>query len=84
MYKGLLRTLTYMYQFVTLGRERMTHAEMQGIAEAADTMAVKAPEILDPEDGGSLEQNKRDLEQALLVDQHIEEMVDWLIRLEIV
>ena len=84
MYKGLLRTLTYMYQFVTLGRERMSKDEMQGIANAADTIATRAPEILEPEDGGSLQQNKIDLEQAAMVDQHIIEMVQWLINLEIV
>ena len=83
MYKGLLRTLTYMYQFITLGRGRLTIPEIEGMAAAASTMTGRAPEVLDPEDGGSLQENKLTLEQAQIVDQHIEEMVVWITHQEI-
>ena len=84
MYKGLLRTLTYMYQFITLGRGTLTIPEMEGMAATAGTLTGRAPEVLDPEDGGSLQENKLTLEQAQIVDQHIEEMVVWITHQEII
>ena len=84
MYRGLLKTLTYMYQFITLGRGRLTVTELEGMAAAAGTMTGRAPEVLDPEDGDDLRENKITLEQAHIVEQHIEEMVVWITHQEIV
>lgn len=84
MYKGLLRTLTYMYQFITLGRERLGRDDVESMANAASAMVGRAPEVLEPEADDDLAANKLTLEQAELVDRHIEEMVAWINHLEIV
>ena len=84
MYRGLLKTLTYIYQFVTLGRDRLSAAELNDMAAAANTMAGKAPGILDAEDGTDAKTNKLDRAQAEIVEGHIEEMVAWITRLEII
>lgn len=84
MYRGLLKTLTYIYQFVTLGRDQLSAAELNDMAAAANTMAGKAPGILDAEDGTDAKTNKLDLAQAEIVEGHIEEMVAWITHLEII
>jgi hypothetical protein len=84
MYKGLLRTLTYMYQFITLGRGTLSQEELASGANWASTMVRTAPQVLEPETGDKPEEIKLDLAQAEIVEQHIEEMVVWMTHLEIV
>ena len=84
MHKGLLRTLTYMYQFITLGRGTLTGAQLTDMAAAASTMAGTAPQILEPGEGENAEACRLDLAQAEIVEGHIEEMVSWITHLEIV
>lgn len=84
MHKGLLSTLSYMYRYLCLARGKMDRAELASIAGSAGAMAGHAAEVLEPQEGDDLRENRLDIEQAQLVDQHIEEMVEWLIKLEIV
>ena len=85
MSKGLLSTLTYMYRFVSLGRGLLTREEMQTLRGSADTMTGKARDMINRMDEGEISQEAAiDLNQAALVDQHIDEMVDWMLRQEVV
>lgn len=84
MYKGLLRTLTYMYRFITLGRGALSAEELSQGAAWAGTMVKTAPEVIEPDSGDAPEEIKMDLAQAEIVEQHIEEMVVWITHTEIV
>ena len=84
MHKGLLSTLSYMYRYLCVGRGKLDKVELNSIAGSAGAMAAHAAEVLEPDEGSSLQENRLDIEQAMLVDQHIEEMVEWLTKLEIV
>lgn len=84
MYKGLLKTLTYLYQYITLGRDQLRPDQMNSIAASGRVLVETAPRVLEPEEGDDLEKNQLDLQQAEIVDQHIEEMVVWMTHLEIV
>lgn len=84
MYKGLLKTLTYMYQYITLGRDQLRPDQVNAIAAGGRAMVETAPQVLEPEDGDDANKNRLDLTQAEIVEQHIEEMVVWMTHLEIV
>lgn len=84
MHKGLLRTLTYMYQFITLGRDQLRPDQVNSIAAGSRALVETAPQVLDPEDGDGNSKNALDLSQAEIVEQHIEEMAVWITHLEIV
>ena len=84
MYRGLVNTLTYMYRFVAMGRGRLKKDELEKLAGSAGLMATKAPQVLADEFATLTEDDRQALSQAVLVDQHIDEMVKWLIDLEIV
>lgn len=84
MHRGLIKALAYMYQFITLGRGKLSSAELQDGAAWADTMVRHAPEVLDAEQGDDPKNIQLDLAQAEIVEGHIEEMVAWLQHLEIV
>ncbi len=84
MYKGLLKTLTYLYQYITLGRDQLRPDQMNSIAASGRVLVETAPQVLEPDDGDDTNKNWLDLEQAELVEQHMEEMVVWMTHLEIV
>lgn len=84
MYKGLLKTLTYMYQFITLGRDQLRPDQMSSIAAAGRALVDTAPQVLEPDEGDDQAKNRLDLSQAEIVEQHMEEIVVWITHLEIV
>lgn len=84
MSRGLIATLTYMYRFVSLGRGSLNTEELRVMAQSADAMTAKARDVIKMTDQAITREAESDLEQAALVDQHIEEMVDWMLRQEIV
>ena len=84
MYRGLLKTLTYLYQYITLGRDQLRPDQMNGIAASGRVLVETAPQVLEPDEGDDTNKNRLDLEQAEIVEQHMEEMVVWMTHLEIV
>ena len=84
MYKGLLRTLAYMYQFISLGRGKLTAQELAEGTGWARVLAGKAPGVIEPETGDDPAETKLDLAQAEIIEQHMEELVAWITHLEIV
>lgn len=86
MTKGLISTLTYMYRFIAMGRGVLNKDELLTVKANADMMSSRAGDVLKmcPDENTDAQAIKTDLAEAALVDQHIDEMVDWLLRQEIV
>lgn len=84
MYKGLINTLSYMHRFATLGRGKLEIRDLEAIKGTADVLVRTAPAVLENEETESPEAAATDMLQAQLLNTQIEEMVDWIIRLEIV
>ena len=84
MYKGLLRTLAYMYQFISLGRGKLTAQELADGTGWARVLTGKAPDVIEPESGDDPAENKMDLAEAEIIAGHIEEIVAWINAQEIV
>lgn len=84
MYKGLIRTLAYMYQFISLGRGKLTAQELADGTGWARVLTGKAPGVIEPESVDDPAEAKLDLAQAEIIEQHIEEMVAWINAQEIV
>ena len=84
MYKGLLRTLAYMYQFICLGRGKLTARELQDGTGWAATLIRTVPTVIEPERGDDPAEAKIDLAEAKIIEQHIEEIVAFLNAQEII
>ena len=84
MYKGLLRTLSYMYQFISLGRGKLTAQDLADGTKWAGALVKNAPMVIEPEPGDDPAETKLDLAQAEIIEQHIEEMVAWINAQEII
>lgn len=86
MTKGLISTLSYMYRFIAMGRGILSGDELGKMRDSAGVMADKAKDIVNAQ--AALEPISQDaatdLNEARLIDQHIDEMVDWLLRQEVV
>lgn len=83
MYKGLIDNLTFVYAYICKGRGKMQPADMRAIAEGAHTLTRNAPAVLSD---GAVESwdDRADLAESRKIDQHIEEITDFLVNMEIV
>lgn len=82
MFKELINTLSFMYTFAARSRGKVGREELEGLRSSANTMSNYAPAVL-AEDGRQLtEDERRDLEEAEMIDSHIEEMVAWLLTVD--
>ena len=84
MFRELINSLSFMYCFAARSRGKLDKHELEGLKGGAHTMALHAGTVLADKDVEFTAEQKNDLAEAQLIDEHIEEMVDWLIRLEIV
>jgi hypothetical protein len=82
MYKGLVDNLAFMYGFITRGRGKIAEDDMRKMATGAHVMVKNAPAVLGGED--QRPEDLADLKEAQKMDEHIEEMVIFLMSLEIV
>ena len=81
MSRGLIDYLTYAYSFLCKGRGRLEAEQIRAIQKGADTMTKAAPVVLNEEGPGSREL-ALDLEEANMINGHIEEATIWLLNLE--
>lgn len=83
MYRELISTLTYMYSVMCRGKGRLPDSDLRHIADGAHSLTVSAPavEVLTREE---TENDRQYLREAQKIDQQIEEMVVFLMSLEIV
>ena len=84
MFKELIRTLGFMYTYASRGRGRLDEHKLGKIVDASALLVDDAEAVLGDSTTGLTADEKTDLEQAVMMEQHIEEMVSWLIHLEIV
>ena len=81
MSRGLIDTLTYTYSFLCRGRGRLGADQIRAIQQGADTMTKAAPVVL-ADDGPVGKELALDLEEANMINGHIEEATLWLLSLE--
>ena len=84
MFKELIRTMGFMYQYVSLGRGKLNQQQLRSLSDTGSILVGNAEAVLGNEKDGLSCDEKTDLEQAVMMEQHIDEMVTWLIGLEIV
>ena len=83
MFKELIKSLGFMYTFISRGRGKLTREELQAMQATGSTFVCKHEILLDQ--GESMtEDQKIDLDQAELMEQHVEEIVQFLLHLEII
>lgn len=80
MSRGLIDYLTYAYSYLHKGRGILRADDVRAIREGTRTMVRTAPAVLASEDSQELGVT---LDEARLIEQHIEESVEWLLTLEI-
>ena len=81
MSRGLIESLTYTYSFLCRGRGRLDATQIRAIQKGADTMTKAAPVVLSDE-GPVGKEFALDLEEANMINEHIEEATVWLRSLE--
>lgn len=84
MYRGLIDSLTFTYTYICKARGRISNKEMEAIAQGAHTVTKYAPAVL----GGAqaiegTKEDALDLEEAVKIDEHIDEMYTFLSSMEI-
>lgn len=84
MFKELIRTMGFLYTYVSRGRGKLNPAQLRSLSDTGAVLVGNAEAVLGDEKDGLTADEKTDLEQAVMMEQHIEEMVTWLIGLEIV
>ena len=84
MFKELINSLSFMYCFAARSRGKLQREELDALRKGANVMSMQAPAVLGQDGQQLTEDERRDLEEAEMIDSHIEEMVAWLISLEIV
>ena len=81
MSKGLIDYLTYTYSFLCKGRGKLGADPIRAIQAGADTITKTAPVVL-ADDGPAGRELALDLEEANMINGHIEEATLWLLSLE--
>ena len=83
MYRELISSLTYMYSVICKAKGRAKDSDLRHIADGAHSLTACAPavETLTREE---TENDKAYLKEAQKIDEQIEEMMVFLMSLEIV
>lgn len=81
--KDLIRTMGFLYRFASLGRGKLTHGQLKEIESTGALLTNNAERVL--HDGEALSRDERaDLLQAVMMEQHITEVVQYIISQEII
>ena len=81
MSKGLIDSLTFAYSFLCKGRGRLDADQIRAIQAGADTVTKTAPVVL-ADESTPAGRELLDLEEANMINGHIEEATIWLLSLE--
>ena len=81
MSRGLIDYLSYAYSFLCKGRGKLGADQIRAIQAGADTITKTAPVVL-ADDGPAGRELALDLEEANMINGHIEEATVWLLSLE--
>jgi len=82
MFKELIKSLGFMYTFISRGRGKLTRTELQAMAATGGTFVQKNEILIDQGETMTADQ-KTDLEQAELMEQHVTEIVQFLLNTEV-
>ena len=83
MFKELIKSLGFMYTFISRGRGKLTGEELRAMESAGGTFVNKSEILLDQGETMTDDQ-KIDLDQAVLMEQHVTEIVQFLLNQEII
>ena len=83
MYRELINSLTYMYSVMCRGKGRLRDSDLRHIADGAHSLTKSAPAVETMTKDETVN-DRAFLQEAQKIDQQIEEMVVFLLSLEIV
>lgn len=83
MMKGLIDYMTFAYSFLCKGAFDLRGDDVKAIRAGANTIARTAPTVLKDESAPSRRQELT-LAEAEMINQHIDECAEWLLRQEII
>lgn len=83
MFKELINSLSFIYSYAARSRGKLSGEELHQLQGAGHVMAMNAEQVL-AGDRPLTQDEKLDVCEAQMIDEHIDEMVTWLIGLEIV
>ena len=83
MYRELINSLTYMYSVMCRGKGRLRDSDLRHIADGAHSLTKSAPAVETMTKDETVN-DRAYLQEAQKIDQQIEEMVVFLMSLEIV
>ena len=82
MFKEMIRSLGFLYTFISRGRGKLSREELKAM-EATGGVWVNQSEILLDQGETMTDDQKIDLDQAVLMEQHVTEIVQFLLSQEI-
>ena len=82
MFKELINSLSFMYCFAARSRGKLQREELDALRKGANVMSMQAPAVLGQDGQQLTDEERRDLEEAEMIDSHIEEMVAWLLTVD--
>ena len=83
MFRGLIDYLTYTYSFIAKARGRLHEQEIESVRDGARVVARNADSVLGA-DQVKTSEDVKDLREAELILQHIEELTVYQTSMEIV
>ena len=83
MYRDLIQSLKYMYSVMCRGKGTLRDSDLKHIADGAHSLTASAPAV-DTLTRKETANDKEYLKEAQKIDEQIEEMVVFLMSLEIV
>lgn len=82
MFKELINSLSFMYCFAARSRGKLDREDLDALRKGANVMSMQAPAVLGQDGQQVTDEERRDLEEAEMIDSHIEEMVAWLLSVD--
>ena len=82
MFKEMIKSLSFIYAFISRGRWRLSREELTLLEGAGGTFVQKNEILLDQGETMTSDQ-KIDLDQAVLMEQHVTEIVQFMLNTEI-
>ncbi len=82
MFKELINSLSFMYTFAARSRGKLQREELDALRKGANVMSTQAQTVLGQVGQQLTEEECRDLEEAEMIDSHIEEMVALLLTVD--
>ena len=83
MFKEMIKSLGFLYTFISRGRGRLSRDELKAMEATGGVWVNRSEILLDQGDTMTADQ-KVDLDQAVLMEQHVTEIVQFLLNTEII